>query len=206
MTWRSKLPGPFRTSEETVGGTTWSSCAPSRPRGHAFRVLLSQEAVKHLVGPALCRAMSNTNGQAPRWGTSHSTETPVSRRRDRATRSGSDRRRFERHAPGAPHQEELEIDELGGAELVGLRADPDQASPQAALQGSQALPLQPVDRVPGGVRLGDDVAGELAAPVVVVALATGEIELALTTLKGRAAGVEERLRSVVDGDFDRRAT
>ena len=55
------------------------------------------------------------------------------------------------------------------------------------------------------MRLRDDVARELPSPVVVVALAAGEIELALPPIPDGAAGVEERLRPLVDGDGDRQA-
>ena len=48
----------------------------------------------------------------------------------------------------------------------------------------------------------DDVARQLAAPVGIVALTAGEIELALTPLIRRAAGVQEWLRAVVDGHGD----
>src|SRR3546814_5779702 len=44
------------------------------------------------------------------------------------------------------------------------------------------------------------------APVVVVTLAAGQVELTLPPLKGRVTGIEERLSPPVDGDVDRQAT
>ena len=45
---------------------------------------------------------------------------------------------------------------------------------RAALQRAEALPLQAIDRIAGGVRLPDGAAGKLAIPVVVVALRAGD--------------------------------
>ena len=83
------------------------------------------------------------------------------------------------HAAGAPHQVRLQGDVLGRAVGVGLGAHADQAVAQAALQRPQRLPFQAVERVPGGVPLRQGDAGQLPAPVVVVALGAGQIELAL---------------------------
>lgn len=55
------------------------------------------------------------------------------------------------------------------------------------------------------MRLRDDVAGEPASPVIVVALAAREIELALAPLPGRAPGFEERPDALVDRDLDGQA-
>src|SRR2546430_16326684 len=51
--------------------------------------------------------------------------------------------------------------------------------------------------------LRDRAAGELSAPVVVVALGAGEIELALAAEERVAAGLEERPGARVDRDMDR---
>ena len=53
------------------------------------------------------------------------------------------------------------------------------------------------------MRLWDDVARESASPAVVVTLVASQIELALSPVKGRPAGVEERLRARVDREIDR---
>ena len=79
-----------------------------------------------------------------------------------------------------PHQEQLEIDELGGAVLVGLRADPDETVAQPPLQRAEALPLRTVQWITGRVRLRHDVAGEPPPPVVVVTLAAGVLYVAPT--------------------------
>src|SRR5438309_1346095 len=55
--------------------------------------------------------------------------------------SRPDGRRVHRHAARAPHQVELEIDELGGAVVVRLRADADETVAQPTLQRAEALPL-----------------------------------------------------------------
>src|SRR6185503_18519666 len=96
----------------------------------------------------------------------------------------------------------LEVDEPGGAVVIRLRPDPGETAAQPALERAEALPLQPVERIAGRVRLRDDVARELAAPVGVVTLAAREIELALAPIPGGAAGVEERLRARVGCDVD----
>src|SRR5262245_17025835 len=53
--------------------------------------------------------------------------------------------------------------------------------------------------------LGYDVAREAPAPVVVVALAAREVQLALAPRERGAAGLEERPRALVDRDIDRHA-
>src|SRR6266850_5404515 len=118
-------------------------------------------------------------------------------------RSRPDGRRLHRHPARAPHQVELEIDQLGRAVVIRLRADADETVAQAPLERAEALPFQPIERVPGRVRLRDDVARELPSPVGVVTLGAREVELALAPVEGGAAGVEERLRARVDGDVDR---
>src|SRR6266850_6567233 len=106
--------------------------------------------------------------------------------------------RLDLHSPRTPHQEELQIDEFCGAEVGHLRADPGETVAQPPLERPQALPLQAVQRVSGRVRLRDDAAGEALAPVVVVALGAGEVELALAAMEGFPAGLEKRLAPRVD--------
>ncbi len=55
------------------------------------------------------------------------------------------------------------------------------------------------------MRLRDRVAGQALAPVIVVTLAAGEVELALAAEEGRAAGVDKPPRSGVAGDGDGQA-
>src|SRR5262245_21429986 len=56
-------------------------------------------------------------------------------------RSGAHRRRLHRHPPGAPHQVELEVDQLRRPVVIRLRADAGQAVAEATLQRAEALPL-----------------------------------------------------------------
>src|SRR5882672_4641378 len=118
---------------------------------------------------------------------------------------GPNGRGFDLHPPRPPHQEKLQIDELGCAEVGHLRADAGEAVAQPPFERPQALPLQAVQRVSGRVRLRYDAAGEALAPVVVVALGAGEVELALAAMEGFPAGLEKRLAPRVDQDADRQA-
>src|SRR5215471_8581693 len=92
-------------------------------------------------------------------------------------------RRVHRQAAGAPHQKCLERNRFRRAERVGLGAQSEHAIAQAPLQRAEILPFQPIDRVAGRMRLRDDAAGKLLAPVVVVTLRAGQIELTLTTFE-----------------------
>src|SRR5258708_7012855 len=85
--------------------------------------------------------------------------------------------------PRAPHREQLELDRLGGAVLVRLGTDPDQTVAQPSLERAEALPFEPVDRIAGRMRLWNRVAGQALAPVIVVTLAAGEVELALPPIE-----------------------
>jgi len=102
-------------------------------------------------------------------------------------RSRPDGRSVHRHPARAPHQVELEIDHLGRAVIIRLGADADETVAQAPLERAEALPFQPIERVPGRVRLRDDVARELPSPVGVVTLGAREVELALAPVEGGAA-------------------
>src|SRR6266508_3670436 len=95
--------------------------------------------------------------------------------------------------------------ELGGAVFIRLGANPDETVAQPPLERAEPLPLQPVERVPGRVPLRNDVAREPPSPVVVVTVAAGQIELALSPVEGGATGSEVRLRLLVDRDLDRQA-
>src|SRR6267154_5204869 len=111
---------------------------------------------------------------------------------------------FDLHSPRAPHQEELQVDEFCGAEVGHLRADPDEAVAQPPLERAQALPLQAVQRVTGGVSLRNHAAREVLPPVVVVAQGAGEVELALAALEGFPARLEKRPGTRVDRRLDRK--
>src|SRR6185503_8720280 len=91
--------------------------------------------------------------------------------------SRANRRRLELHPACAPHQVELELDELLRSVRVGLGAHADVTVAQPPLQRTHPLPLEPVDRIPGRVRLRDCVAGELDSETIVVALRARKIQL-----------------------------
>src|SRR5439155_16775697 len=59
--------------------------------------------------------------------------------------------------------------------------------------------------ISGRMGLRDGAAGELSAPVVVVALGAGEIELALAAMEGFSACIEKGFAARVDRDIDRQA-
>src|SRR6266480_841773 len=119
--------------------------------------------------------------------------------------SGPDRGRLQHHPARPPHQIELEVHEFLRAVRVRLGAYADEAIAQPALQRAEPLPFQPVDRVSGRMRLRDGTSGQLLAPVVVVALRTGKIKLALPAIKDVSSGIKKRLHSLVDRDLDRHA-
>src|ERR1700694_4901496 len=85
-------------------------------------------------------------------------------------RSGPDGGRLEGHSAGAPHQEQLEVDHLGRAVVILLRAHAGEAVAQAPVERAEALPFQAVDRISGRVGLRYDVARKPPPPVVVVTL------------------------------------
>src|SRR5260221_5574738 len=97
------------------------------------------------------------------------------------------------------------MEEVGSAESGRLRGNAGGEVAKPPLERPQALPLQAVQRVSGRVRLRDDAAGEALAPVVVVALGAGEVELALAAMEGFPTGLEKRLAPRVDHDADRQA-
>ena len=126
------------------------------------------------------------------------------RPRSRRSASGRYRRALHLHAAGARHQIELEFNQFRRAVVIGLGADAGDAAAQAPLQRTQRLPLQPVDRVAGRMRLGDRRPRELPVPVVVMAIGAGEIELALALHEELAALRDKRreLRIVAGRDRD----
>ena len=73
------------------------------------------------------------------------------------------------------------------------------------MQRAQRLPLEAVDGKAVGVALADALGPQALAPVLLVALRAGEIELALPLVVERAARLEERPRRAVDRDAHRQA-
>ncbi len=115
------------------------------------------------------------------------------------------RRRFDRHAARAPHQVKLEIDKFARSVGIRDRAHAEQTVAQPPLQRSERLPLEAIERISGRMALRDRRAGKLLAPIVVVALRAGEIELALALYEHRAAGFQKRPYPRVIRDVDRHA-
>src|SRR5437870_11988090 len=76
---------------------------------------------------------------------------------------------------------------------------------QPPLQRSKCLPFEPIERISGRMALRDRGAGKLLAPIVVVALRAGEIELALTLCEHDAAGFKKRPDVRVIRNVDRHA-
>src|SRR5262249_39856077 len=118
---------------------------------------------------------------------------------------GPHRGRLDRHAARAPHQIEFEIDKLTRPVRIRDRAHAEQAIAQPSLQRPEHLPLEPIERISGRMALRDRSAGELLAPIIVVALRARKIELALALGEHRAAGFEKRSDARVVRDVDRHA-
>ena len=97
-------------------------------------------------------------------------------------------------------QVELELDQFRRAVIVGLGADAGDAGAQPPLQRPQRLPLQPVERIAGRVRLGDRRSRKALVPIIVVAIAAAEIELALSLREQFASLGHERLELRVAAD------
>src|SRR5947208_7504729 len=107
------------------------------------------------------------------------------------------RRRFDRDAARAPLQVKLQVDEFVRAVGVDFRAHAGKTVAQAALQRANALPFEAIERVAGRMRLRDGRASEPPAPIVVVAVRAGEVELALPAQEGGTSGLEKRLRRAI---------
>ena len=114
-------------------------------------------------------------------------------------------RRLHRHARGPRHQIKLQLDQFRRAVIIGLRADAGDAGAQPPLQRSQRLPLQPIDRIAGRMRLRDRRSRELLVPIVVMAIGAAEIELALPLHEQFAPLGDERLKLRIAAGLDRHA-
>src|SRR5262249_60518930 len=93
-----------------------------------------------------------------------------------------------------------------GAVRIGRGAHAARAVPQAALHRAEALPFESVDRVSGRMRLRHDIAGQLLAPVVVMALRARHVDLTLALLEQRTPLRDERCEARVGEVGDRLAT
>ena len=114
----------------------------------------------------------------------------------------ADGRGFDRETAGAPSEKEFEIDDFRRVVRVGFGAHADQAIAQPPPQRAQALPFEAVERIAGRMRLRDRRAAQTLAPIVVMALRAGQVQLALAALENLPPGIDERpgLRIVGDGD------
>src|SRR5882724_1765138 len=95
--------------------------------------------------------------------------------------SRANRRRLDRHVFRARHQIKLEFDKFRRAVVESLGAHADHAIAQAALQRSERLPLEAIERIAGWVGLRDRRSGQMFVPIVVMAIRATEIELALSS-------------------------
>src|SRR5438067_1859625 len=116
------------------------------------------------------------------------------------------RRGVNRHAAGPLHQIEFEGDSLRSAIVEGLGAHAGHAAAQTALQRAEALPFEAVDRVARRVCLRDYATGEALAPIVVVTLAAGQVELSFALVEQFLAQVEKRAQRRARDYRDRHAT
>ena len=87
--------------------------------------------------------------------------------------------RFDRQAAPAPREVGLELGKQRVAVGRHLGMDAREAGAQPPLERPERLPLEPVERVAGRMRLRDHAAGEMPAPILIVALRAGHVELAL---------------------------
>src|SRR5436305_7312588 len=108
------------------------------------------------------------------------------------TRSRADRRGIHWHPAGPLHQVELEGDGVRSTIVEGLGTHAGHAAAQTPLQRAEPLPFETIDRVPRRVSLRNYAAGEALAPVVVVALAAGQVQLTFALLEQVFAQGEKR--------------
>ena len=91
----------------------------------------------------------------------------------------------------ARHQEQLDIHILGSAELEWFGTHANEAAAQAALQGTDGLPFQPIQRIASGMRLRDDAAAEPGTPAIVVTGGARQLQLTQAPLEPTATVVDE---------------
>src|SRR5262245_56221107 len=106
----------------------------------------------------------------------------------------------------APRHVEFELNELDCTVRICLRAHSDQAITEAPLQGPKLLPLQPIHRVSGRLRLRNNVSSHALPPVIIVTLRAGNIELSLASFKKRATCVKKGIEAFVDCNLNRNST
>src|SRR5258708_28912887 len=115
------------------------------------------------------------------------------------------RRRLDRHAVGARHQVKLEFDQFRRAVIKSPGADAGHAAAQAALQRTNRLPFQPVDRIAGRLSLRDRRSCKMLVPIVVVAIRASQIDLALPLHEQLTSFGDERFELRVGAGDDRDA-
>ena len=112
--------------------------------------------------------------------------------------SWANRRSFDPKSVGSPRHVEFELDVLDCTIRIWLRTHSNQAIAQATLQRANLLPLQSIDWVSSRLRLRNDVSSQALAPVVIVTLRTGHIELPLATFEKLTTCIKKGLQAFVD--------
>src|SRR4051794_34969320 len=119
--------------------------------------------------------------------------------------SRADGRGLDRQPAGAPSEKQFESDDLGGIAAIGFSPHSGEAFAQPPSYRSESLPLQAIQRVAGRVRLRDHRAGKALAPIVVMTLRAGQVQLPLPVLKDQSPGFDEGSGPLLIGNRDRLA-
>ena len=119
------------------------------------------------------------------------------RRATRRAGAGAYCRRLDRQ-PGPPDLEEgFELDPFGRIGRPGLGTHAGHAVAQAALQRTECLPFQAVQRVAVRMTLRDRGAAQASAPARIVAVGAGQVELAHPPFEQATAAFAHRIESGV---------
>ena len=165
-----------RRLSAACAGRRTDSASPDQQHQHAAQHAAARSPARHDRRPTTafeCRA-SLPNG---------------------AAHQGRTRRRLHRQAARAPGQEQLAARPVRGApQAKGSARTPLMQARSAPLQRAQALPLQPVDRVAGGMALRDRAAAQAPAGLRVMAVGAGQVELADALTEKRAAALARRVQ------------
>src|SRR5437660_12351271 len=102
-------------------------------------------------------------------------------------------RRFDGQATATPGHEQFKIDIFVGAEGTGFSPHGGIAPGKHAVRGAEGLPGMAIDRKTIRLTLANDIATQPLSGIAIVAMGTGEVELAASLLIQGLAGCEERL-------------
>jgi hypothetical protein len=78
--------------------------------------------------------------------------------------------------------------------------------PQDLVQAYDLLPLQTIDWVSSWLGLWDSASGQALAPIIIVTLGAGHVELAPPSLKEFTTRIEKRLQAFVNRNLNRSST